>query len=147
MYQNELNRDGAITTIQNLLPNAKMVIAFDNDTKGAEYSKTIEKLIIDEFKKMPSMYKPFCKDCNDDLRLIKKMNLGDKDKEFRLENLNREDFEKKMDYIIYRYHISKGINRSNLLKRIRDIDKLKPLSQELREKFNQLSKHKSIREL
>ncbi|GAA7682087.1 hypothetical protein HpMMM67_13700 [Helicobacter pylori] len=46
-----------------------IILAFDNDIKGKEYREKCEGILYALTQQFPTIYKPFSKDCNDDLRL------------------------------------------------------------------------------
>lgn len=116
-----------------------IVIAMDNDTKGKEFSHILEKMIINQTKRMPIIYTPFTKDANDDLRLSQIIGSND---------LNCENLEKFLKSSIYKYKMSKSSSeRSSILEDLRKIDTLKPLSTAIKEEFNAIHKHKAIKAL
>ena len=92
------------------------------------------------FHKMPNEFKPFSKDFNDDLLIIKTTNI---------KNLNQEEYDKWVNYEIYKYQRTKdGNTHSLMLNNIRKLDSIKPISQENREYFNNFEyKHKAVKSL
>ncbi|GHS52119.1 hypothetical protein VN1169_06020 [Helicobacter pylori] len=46
-----------------------IILAFDNDIKGKEYREKCESILYALTQQFPTIYKPFSKDCNDDLKL------------------------------------------------------------------------------
>lgn len=46
-----------------------IILAFDNDIKGKEYREKCEGILYALTQQFPTIYKPFSKDCNDDLKL------------------------------------------------------------------------------
>lgn len=125
------------------MPNARINLAFDNDEQGRKYNETLKNHIMQtrqSFHKMPSEFKPFSKDFNDDLLIIKITNI---------KNLNQEEYDKWVNYEIYKYQRTKdGNTRSLMLNNIRKLDSIKPISQENREYFNNFEyKHKAVKSL
>lgn len=125
------------------MPNARINLAFDNDEQGRKYNETLKNHIMQtrqSFHKMPNEFKPFSKDFNDDLLIIKTTNI---------KNLNQEEYDKWINYEIYKYQRTKdGNTRSLMLNNIRKLDSIKPISQENREYFNKFEyKHKAVKSL
>lgn len=125
------------------MPNARINLAFDNDEQGRKYNETLKNHIMQtrqSFHKMPNEFKPFSKDFNDDLLIIKTTNI---------KNLNQEEYDKWVNYEIYKYQRTKdGNTRSLMLNNIRKLDSIKPISQENREYFNNFEyKHKAVKSL
>lgn len=125
------------------MPNARINLAFDNDEQGRKYNETLKNHIMQtrqSFHKMPNEFKPFSKDFNDDLLIIKITNI---------KNLNQEEYDKWVNYEIYKYQRTKdGNTRSLMLNNIRKLDSIKPISQENREYFNNFEyKHKAVKSL
>lgn len=125
------------------MPNARINLAFDNDERGRKYNETLKNHIMQtrqSFHKMPNEFKPFSKDFNDDLLIIKTTNI---------KNLNQEEYDKWINYEIYKYQRTKdGNTRSLMLNSIRKLDSIKPISQENREYFNNFEyKHKAVKSL
>ncbi|PAF46474.1 hypothetical protein BKH41_09105 [Helicobacter sp. 12S02232-10] len=122
-----------------LNPNIKIILGFDNDNKGREFSKEFERFILEKTKRFPMVYKSFCKDLNDDLRLSQLTGIK------KLDNNNLNDFlEKKL----LSYQTSSDTQKRKIILEIfRKVDKYKPLKEDFKDKFNQINKHKAIKEL
>ncbi|MCX2716831.1 toprim domain-containing protein [Helicobacter sp. MIT 21-1697] len=119
--------------------NAKITLAFDNDEKGQTLSQNMQKLVFEAKKQFPIVYTPFCKDCNDDLKL---RNITG------LQKLNKHTYKDWIDMQILKYgRINDTQKNANLLKTIRKADTLKALPKESKEAFNKKPKHKAIKSL
>jgi len=129
--------------------NARIYLAFDKDEKGLEYTKKIETLIKEEnarkygkaipINSIPIIYKPFSKDCNDDLSLL---NIT------KLLQLTNESYNKWANYQIYLYKMKKtGNERALLLHQLRKADSLRAISEDNKEQFNTMLKHKAVKSL
>ncbi|RAX55475.1 toprim domain-containing protein [Helicobacter sp. 10-6591] len=119
------------------LSNTKISLAFDNDEKGHAYTEEMQNFILKEFKKLPNVYKPFSKDCNDDLRLKNITNL---------KNFNQESYQEwaQQKMLYYRGKKDPAI-RAKFLKDLRTANSLYPFSDETKQKFNDLRKHKRVK--
>ena len=118
-------------------PNARITLAFDNDTKGQSYTQEMEKNILTHTKKLPYIYKPFSKDCNDDLKI---RNITD------LKTLNQETYQGWAEAKILKYRVSNDTNtRALILHHLRKLHSLKPLNEANRNLFNTIKKHASIK--
>ncbi|TLD95397.1 hypothetical protein LS71_008295 [Helicobacter jaachi] len=142
-------QQATLKAILDTLPKARIYLAFDNDEKGLAYSRKIESFIKEENTKkygrevplssIPIIYTPFSKDCNDDLALY---NIT------KLPNLNRNDLNDWVECKMLSYKRIKDSNtKALLLNSIRKVDSLKPISEENRNFFNAMSKHKATRNL
>lgn len=121
----------------NLCPQARVIACFDNDTQGLKFSQYIEKYTLETTKKGIFIYKPFCKDVNDDLKL-KQIT--------QLHILNPQNFDTYLENQLLHYQRSSDTNRrKSILEKIRKINTLKPLSEDYKERFNQIYKHKAIK--
>lgn len=112
-------------------------IAMDNDEKGIEFSNILEKNIIQHFHRMPIIYRPFAKDVNDDLKIS------------QIISNNQVNFENMHNFCksrINEYRFSQSTTKKrNILEDFRKLDKLKQLPDKIKERFNSISKHKSIK--
>ena len=111
----------------------------DNDEKGREYSKILENTILQRFNKMAIIYTPFAKDVNDDLKIS------------QIIKNNRVDFASVNQFCQSKINEYKATSqtdkRRNILEDLRQIDRLKSLPQNIKDKFNSISKHKAIKNL
>ena len=114
-------------------------IAMDNDEKGREYSKILENTILQRFNKMAIIYTPFAKDVNDDLKIS------------QIIKNNRVDFASVNQFCQSKINEYKATSqtdkRRNILEDLRQIDRLKSLPQNIKDKFNSISKHRAIKNL
>lgn len=118
-------------------PNARITLAFDNDTKGQSYTQEMEKSILTHTKKLPYIYKPFSKDCNDDLKISNITGL---------KILNQENYQDWAEKKILKYRTSNDTNaRALILHHLRKLHSLKPLNEANRNLFNSIKKHASIK--
>lgn len=85
------------------------------------------------------VYKPFSKDCNDDLKIHNITGI---------QTLNQENYQNWVHMKILKYKISNDTNtRALLLHNLRKLHSLKPLSEENIQIFNTIKKHASIKPL
>ncbi|PAF49633.1 hypothetical protein BKH41_01840 [Helicobacter sp. 12S02232-10] len=136
----EIGLKPSLEAIMKILnPDIRIVLGFDNDTKGRKFSEEFERFILEKTKKAPMVYKPFCKDLNDDLKLSQLTGLK------KLNNDSLNDFLEKQ-LLTYKKS-SDTLKRKNILETFRKIDKYKPLKENFKNSFNEINKHKAIREL
>ncbi|QQW79653.1 hypothetical protein [Helicobacter pylori] len=103
-----------------------VVLAFDNDVKGKGYREKCEGILYALLQQFPTIYTPFSKDCNDDLKLAhiienKAINI-DIMAEFldgSLEKLNNND--------------TPIQEKENIMDKLEQIDSLKPFSKEFKD--------------
>ncbi|MDO7253927.1 toprim domain-containing protein [Helicobacter cappadocius] len=125
--------------IFNLCKEARIITCFDNDKEGLKFTQYIEKYALETTKKGISIYKPFAKDVNDDLKL-KQIT--------QLTTLNTQTLSNYLENQLLNYQSSnETTRRKNILEKIRKIDALKPLEQSYKDRFNQIYKHKAIKKL
>lgn len=129
----------SLFSILDITPNARITLAFDNDEKGKKYTQEVEKSILGYTKKFPFIYKPFSKDCNDDLKIHNITGI---------QILNQENYQNWVHMKILKYKISNDTNtKALLLHNLRKLHSLKPLSEENIQIFNTIKKHASIKPL
>ncbi|PAF52953.1 hypothetical protein BKH42_08535 [Helicobacter sp. 13S00482-2] len=122
-----------------LCKEAKVITCFDNDKDGLRFTNFIQDLVLQKMKKGISTYKPFAKDVNDDLKLRQITQLS------QLNTKSFEDYLEKLCLDYRRYPSTQ--KRKTILEKLRKIDGLKPLKDDLKERFNQIQKHKAIKSL
>lgn len=128
-----------LSFIINKTPNAKITLAFDNDERGRAFTQSLQDYILKTTKKLPNIYKPFAKDCNDDLKIYNITGL---------KTLNEEAYQEWAYSKIIKYKMTKDTQtRANLLHIFRKLDSLKPLNEENKQTFNATRKHASIKGL
>lgn len=119
--------------------NAKITLAFDNDERGRAFTENLQDSILKATKKLPNTYKPFAKDCNDDLKIHNITGL---------KTLKEESYQEWAYGKILRYKGTKDTQaRASLLNSFRKLDSIKPLNEENRQLFNSIRKHASIKGL
>lgn len=119
--------------------NAKVILAFDNDEKGHQYTQAVFDSIQKHTHKWATTYKPFAKDCNDDLKIYNITGL---------KSLNETDYQEWIYKKILKYRMTKDTQtRATLLHNFRKLDSLKPLNEENRQTFNAIRKHAAIKGL
>ncbi|WP_394980699.1 toprim domain-containing protein [uncultured Helicobacter sp.] len=120
-------------------PNAKITLAFDNDERGRAFRESLQDSILKATKKLPNTYKPFAKDCNDDLKIHNITGL---------KMLKEEAYQEWAYTKIIKYKMTKDTQtRAKLLNDFRRLDSLKPLNEENKQTFNAIRKHASIKGL
>lgn len=138
---NEQELQKALCFMLKLMPKANIILAFDNDQRGREYQETLTNYFIKEHQKLTNSFKPFAKDCNDDLRI--KNITG-------LQNLNKENYDAWfLDQIkksSYKYNAD---FRSRIRHDFEKLNKIKPISDYIKERINSKNKnlHKAIKPL
>lgn len=103
-----------------------IILAFDNDIKGKEYREKCEGILYALTQQFPTIYAPFSKDCNDDLKLAhiienKAINIDTMAEflESYLEKLNSND--------------TPIQEKENIMDKLEQIDSLKPFSKEFKD--------------
>lgn len=134
--------DGIKQSLKHLLeqvPNAQIMLGFDNDEKGKDLSKNMSNFILEIKKQFPITYTPFSKDCNDDLKL---QNITS------LKEINKQTYHDWIDLQIVKYKREPNTQkRADILQKIRKADNLMPIPQEKKDIFNKIPKHKAIKSL
>ncbi|MGL2813327.1 hypothetical protein ACQKAE_02215 [Helicobacter pylori] len=102
-----------------------IILAFDNDIKGKEYREKCEGILYALTQQFPTIYTPFSKDCNDDLKLVhiiesKTINIRIMAEflESSLEKLNSNDT------LIQ--------EKENIMDKLEQIDSIKPFNERLK---------------
>ncbi|GAA9124547.1 hypothetical protein BTM342_00860 [Helicobacter pylori] len=102
-----------------------IILAFDNDIKGKEYREKCEGILYALTQQFPTIYKPFSKDCNDDLKLAhiienKAINIDIMAEflESSLEKLNSND--------------TPIQEKENIMDKLEQIDSIKPFNERLK---------------
>lgn len=131
-----------IKKVQKFQHNEKQLsiyIAMDNDKKGRHFSKILEQAILEKFNKMAIIYTPFAKDTNDDLKISQII------KNNRVDSQSINDF---CQSKINKYRVTQSASkRKMILEDFRQLDRLKGLSQNIKDKFNVIHKHKTTKSL
>lgn len=143
-----------IEFIHNKLNIKEYHLAFDNDSAGIkmknEYSKALSAKY-DEFGKesIVKIYTPYAKDFNDDLKIVKILNIKDSCPLWANKDRFKETIYKATDELIDQYYKSKqGSNSGYMLKKIQKLDKLLPqgIDSKLKKFFNEkMPKYKDKR--
>lgn len=112
-------------------------IAMDNDNDGKKFSNFLETEIVKKLHRMPTIYQPFTKDCNDDLKVS------------QIIGKNKVNHQSIMDFCqskINEYKVSQSTNKKrSILEDFRKLDAFQVLPQKIKELFNSIDKHKSIK--
>ncbi len=102
-----------------------IILAFDNDIKGKEYREKCEGILYALTQQFPTIYTPFSKDCNDDLKLVhiiesKTINIHIMAEflESSLEKLNSND--------------TPIQEKENIMDKLEQIDSIKPFNERLK---------------
>ncbi|GAA8117840.1 hypothetical protein Kazakh3194_13170 [Helicobacter pylori] len=102
-----------------------IILAFDNDIKGKEYREKCEGILYALTQQFPTIYTPFSKDCNDDLKLVhiienKTINIRIMAEflESSLEKLNSND--------------TPIQEKENIMDKLEQIDSIKPFNERLK---------------
>ncbi|GAA9144642.1 hypothetical protein Taitung76_15040 [Helicobacter pylori] len=102
-----------------------VILAFDNDIKGKEYREKCEGILYALTQQFPTIYTPFSKDCNDDLKLVhiiesKTINIRIMAEflESSLEKLNSND--------------TPIQEKENIMDKLEQIDNIKPFNERLK---------------
>ncbi len=102
-----------------------IILAFDNDIKGKEYREKCEGILYALTQQFPTIYEPFSKDCNDDLKLVhiiesKTINIRIMAEflESSLEKLNSND--------------TPIQEKENIMDKLEQIDSIKPFNERLK---------------
>ncbi|GAA8845435.1 hypothetical protein HpRN169_13500 [Helicobacter pylori] len=102
-----------------------VILAFDNDIKGKEYREKCEGILYALTQQFPTIYTPFSKDCNDDLKLVhiiesKTINICIMAEflESSLEKLNSND--------------TPIQEKENIMDKLEQIDNIKPFNERLK---------------
>ncbi|GHP98731.1 hypothetical protein VN0271_05480 [Helicobacter pylori] len=102
-----------------------IILAFDNDIKGKEYREKCEGILYALTQKFPTIYKPFSKDCNDDLKLAHiieskttNIHIMAEFLESSLEKLNSND--------------TPIQEKENIMDKLEQIDSIKPFNERLK---------------
>lgn len=143
-----------IEFIHNKLNIKEYHLAFDNDSAGIkmknEYSKALSAKY-DEFGKesIVKIHTPYAKDFNDDLKIVKILNIKDSCPLWANKDRFKETIYKATDELIDNYYKSKqGSNSGYILKKIQKLDKLLPqgIDSKLKKFFNEkMPKYKDKR--
>ncbi|WQT66295.1 hypothetical protein E5D99_04720 [Helicobacter pylori] len=103
-----------------------VILAFDNDIKGKGYREKCERILYALTQQFPTIYTPFSKDCNDDLKLAhiienKAINIDTMAEflESSLEKLNNND--------------TPIQEKESIMDKLEQIDSLKPFSKEFKD--------------
>ncbi len=102
-----------------------IILAFDNDIKGKEYREKCEDILYALTQQFPTIYKPFSKDCNDDLKLAHiieskttNIHIMAEFLESSLEKLNSND--------------TPIQEKENIMDKLEQIDSIKPFNERLK---------------
>ncbi len=102
-----------------------IILAFDNDIKGKEYREKCEGILYALTQQFPTIYKPFSKDCNDDLKLAHiieskttNIHIMAEFLESSLEKLNSND--------------TPIQEKENIMDKLEQIDNIKPFNERLK---------------
>ncbi len=102
-----------------------IILAFDNDIKGKEYREKCEGILYAVTQQFPTIYKPFSKDCNDDLKLAHiieskttNIHIMAEFLESSLEKLNSND--------------TPIQEKENIMDKLEQIDSIKPFNERLK---------------
>lgn len=102
-----------------------VILAFDNDIKGKGYKEKCEGILYALTQQFPTIYTPFSKDCNDDLKLAhiienKAINIDTMAEflESSLEKLNSND--------------TPIQEKENIMDKLEQIDSIKPFNERLK---------------
>ncbi|GAA6947009.1 hypothetical protein CHC179_01950 [Helicobacter pylori] len=102
-----------------------IILAFDNDIKGKEYREKCEGILYALTQQFPTIYKPFSKDCNDDLKLAHiieskttNIHIMAEFLESSLEKLNSND--------------TPIQEKENIMDKLEQIDSIKPFNERLK---------------
>ncbi|GAA7991582.1 hypothetical protein HpMS53_02740 [Helicobacter pylori] len=102
-----------------------IILAFDNDIKGKEYREKCEGILYALTQQFPTIYKPFSKDCNDDLKLAHiieskttNIHIMVEFLESSLEKLNSND--------------TPIQEKENIMDKLEQIDSIKPFNERLK---------------
>lgn len=106
-------------------------IATDNDETGREFRKKLENYFFEKTQRIPTIYIPFSKDMNDDLKL----------KHFtQLEALTKKNIQSFLEKTLSHYSNTKYVSNKNLiLEKIGEIDKIIGLPENFKKFFTQKS--------
>ncbi len=102
-----------------------IILAFDNDIKGKEYREKCEDILYALTQQFPTIYTPFSKDCNDDLKLAHiieskttNIHIMAEFLESSLEKLNSND--------------TPIQEKENIMDKLEQIDSIKPFNERLK---------------
>ncbi|GAA9065370.1 hypothetical protein Taitung257_07090 [Helicobacter pylori] len=102
-----------------------IILAFDNDIKGKEYREKCESILYALTQQFPTIYEPFSKDCNDDLKLAHiieskttNIHIMAEFLESSLEKLNSND--------------TPIQEKENIMDKLEQIDSIKPFNERLK---------------
>lgn len=143
-----------IKFIHNKLNIKEYHLAFDNDEMGNkmknEYKEALSKQF-DKFGKesIVKIHSPYAKDFNDDLKIIKILDINDLSPLWENKDIFKETIYKATDNLISSYYYSKqGSNSGYMLKKIQKLEKLLPqgIDSKLKQFFNEkMPKYKDKR--
>ncbi len=102
-----------------------IILAFDNDIKGKEYREKCEGILYALTQQFPTIYKPFSKDCNDDLKLAHII-------ESKTTNIHimAEFLESSLEKLKDNYTSTQ--EKENIMDKLEQIDSIKPFNERLK---------------
>lgn len=103
-----------------------IILAFDNDIKGKGYKEKCEGILYALTQQFPTIYTPFSKDCNDDLKLAHII-------ESKTTNIHimAEFLESSLEKLKDNYTSTQ--EKENIMDKLEQIDSLKPFSKEFKD--------------
>ncbi|WQW44472.1 hypothetical protein KVM11_03470 [Helicobacter pylori] len=103
-----------------------VVLAFDNDVKGKGYREKCEGILYALLQQFPTIYTPFSKDCNDDLKLAHIIENKAINIDIMAEFLDGSLEKLKDNYTSIQ-------EKENIMDKLEQIDRLKPFSKEFKD--------------
>lgn len=102
-----------------------VILAFDNDIKGKEYREKCEGILYALTQQFPTIYTPFSKDCNDDLKLAHII----ENKAINIDTM-AEFLESSLEKLKDNYTSTQ--EKENIMDKLEQIDSIKPFNERLK---------------
>ncbi|RVZ64624.1 hypothetical protein [Helicobacter pylori] len=102
-----------------------IILAFDNDIKGKEYREECEGILYALTQQFTTIYKPFSKDCNDDLKLAHII----ENKAINIDTM-AEFLESSLEKLKDNYTSTQ--EKENIMDKLEQIDSIKPFNERLK---------------
>ncbi|OPG56749.1 hypothetical protein BGL80_08170 [Helicobacter pylori] len=103
-----------------------VILAFDNDIKGKGYKEKCEGILYALTQQFPTIYTPFSKDCNDDLKLAHII----ENKAINIDTM-AEFLESSLEKLKDNYTSTQ--EKENIMDKLEQIDSIKPFSKEFKD--------------
>ncbi len=102
-----------------------VILAFDNDIKGKGYKEKCEGILYALTQQFPTIYTPFSKDCNDDLKLAHII----ENKAINIDTM-AEFLESSLEKLKDNYTSTQ--EKENIMDKLEQIDSIKPFNERLK---------------